>query len=369
MTAIEKIIAAAKDEIGYRGKKTNSQLYDKTANAGGKYTKYAAELDAIKFYNGKKNGYDYCDVFTDWLFFHCWGEEAALELTCQPKGSCGAGVKYSASYYKTKNQFYTAKPKAGDQIFFGTSSSFTHTGLVVDVDSKYVYTVEGNTSNSEGVYPTGGCVCNKKYLLTYEKIKGYGRPNYSLVETEESNKEEENTKKVPIKGVVNASAGLNVRSGPGTTYKKVGAISSGTSMTILSVSGNWYQITTKSIEGYASSNYITVTEWKEEEQKPIEPLPIIPIPTPAVKPDSDNISSGTLTQEQFNNYMDSWLADLAKKEPNSWSASHREWAESIGLMKGDGNGLLHYQSFSTREQVVTFCHRLYDLIMDDISKK
>lgn len=43
MTAIERVIATARAEIGYIEKATNSQLEGKTANAGsGNWTKYAA---------------------------------------------------------------------------------------------------------------------------------------------------------------------------------------------------------------------------------------------------------------------------------------------------------------------------------------
>ena len=44
--------------------------------------------------------------------------------------------------------------------------------MVRGVDSKYVYTIEGNSSNA---------VRLKQYLLTDSSIAGYGRPNYALV--------------------------------------------------------------------------------------------------------------------------------------------------------------------------------------------
>ena len=45
MTAIDKLIAIASDEVGYLEKRSNASLYDKTANAGsGNYTKYWAEI-------------------------------------------------------------------------------------------------------------------------------------------------------------------------------------------------------------------------------------------------------------------------------------------------------------------------------------
>ena len=157
MNEIEKVIGIARAEEGYLEKKSNSQLDDKTANAGANnYTKYARDLDNISgFYNGKKQGFPWCDVFVDWCFVQAFGVDRAKELLCQPSKSLGAGVGYSANYYKNKGQYHTSKPKAGDQIFF---KNFSHTGLVYKVDSTYVYTVEGNTSSTSGVVANGGFV-------------------------------------------------------------------------------------------------------------------------------------------------------------------------------------------------------------------
>ena len=177
---IEKLINIAKNEIGYLEKKSNKDLDSKTANVGnGNYTKYGRDLDNIpNFYNGKKNGYAWCDVFVDWCFVQAFGVDKAKELLLQPNKSLGAGCTYSANYYKNKGQFHTS-PKVGDQIFFKNSSgSIIHTGLVYKVDSTYVYTIEGNTSSDEGVVENGGSVNDKKYKLNYSRIGGYGRPKY-----------------------------------------------------------------------------------------------------------------------------------------------------------------------------------------------
>lgn len=177
---IEKLINVAKAEIGYLEKKTNSQLDSKTANAGrNNYTKYARDLDKISgFYNGKKNGYAWCDVFVDWCFVEAFGVDKAKGLLLQPNKSLGAGCHYSAQYFKKAGQFHT-KPKKGDQIFFYDSKGgISHTGIVVNVDNTYVYTVEGNTSSDAGVVANGGSVNDKKYKLSYSRIAGYGRPKY-----------------------------------------------------------------------------------------------------------------------------------------------------------------------------------------------
>lgn len=177
----EKIINVASNEVGYLEKKSNNSLDSKTANAGhGNYTKYARDLDSIKdFYNGKKNGYAWCDVFVDWCFVQVYGAEKAKQMLCQPNKSAGAGCGFSMNYYKKQNQFHTS-PKKGDQIFFKQNGEVTHTGLVYKVDSSKVYTIEGNTSSSSGVVANGGAVAKKSYNLNSNYIAGYGRPNYEV---------------------------------------------------------------------------------------------------------------------------------------------------------------------------------------------
>ena len=193
----ERAIAVAMAEVGYLEKKSNSQLDDKTANAGyNNYTKYARDLDAIPdFYNGKKNGYAWCDMFVDWTMIKAFGLEAGQKLLCQPDRSYGAGCSMSVNYYKGKGRFFTKNPKPGDQIFFsGSDGTPCHTGLVYDVDNLYVYTIEGNTSSQAGVISNGGGVFKKSYAITYNRIYGYGRPDYDSV-LYEAQEEPEKTNK------------------------------------------------------------------------------------------------------------------------------------------------------------------------------
>ena len=93
MTPRERLIATAEDQVGYLGKKSNAQLDEPKANAGGLWNKFARDLDALgDFYNGKKNGYDWCDVFVDWCFVTTFGQAEAQLLLCQPDRSLGAGT-------------------------------------------------------------------------------------------------------------------------------------------------------------------------------------------------------------------------------------------------------------------------------------
>lgn len=178
---VEKVIKIARGEVGYCEKASNSNLDSKTRNAGKKnYTKYARDLDNVSgFYNGKKNGFPWCDVFVDWCFYKAYGVANTKKLLCQPDKSLGAGCEYSMQYYK-KNGRFKKSPAVGDQIFFTNydRDKIVHTGLVYKVDSTYVYTVEGNTSSVSGVVENGGCVAEKKYKRTYNRIAGYGRPSY-----------------------------------------------------------------------------------------------------------------------------------------------------------------------------------------------
>lgn len=176
---VKELIALAESEVGYLEKASNSQLDSKTANAGSKnYTKYARDMDAITgFYNGKKQGYAWCDVFVDWLFVQVFGVEEAKRLLCQPDKSLGAGVNFSLNYYKAKGRLYS-QPKVGDQVFFGTA----HTGFVKKVSGNTFWTIEGNTSSSSGVIANGGGVFEKRYTVT-SNYK-FGRPDYTNAEME-----------------------------------------------------------------------------------------------------------------------------------------------------------------------------------------
>ncbi|MBQ9741982.1 MAG: LysM peptidoglycan-binding domain-containing protein [Kiritimatiellae bacterium] len=177
----QKVINIALAEVGYLEKETISQLDHQTANAGDEnITKYARDMAEINFYNGRKQGVAWCDVFVDWCFMKAYGKAAALALTCQPTkaaNNAGAGCKWSRKYYQEKGRLFD-NPQPGDQIFFGNASSVSHTGLVYRVANSKVYTIEGNTSASAGVVPNGGGVYKKSYPLTHGRIYGYGRPDY-----------------------------------------------------------------------------------------------------------------------------------------------------------------------------------------------
>ena len=65
-----------------------------------------------------------------------------------------------------------------------------------------------------------------------------------------------------------------------------------------------------------------------------------------------------VTQEQFNQMMTVWLEEQSKLPPEEWSAADRQWAESKGIIKGDGQGRYMYKKPITREEVIALLHRV-----------
>lgn len=176
------VIDIALGEVGYLEKKSNKNLDSKTANAGSaNYTKYGRDMH--KLYPSVMDfPAAWCDCFVDWCFQKAYGVSNAKGLL---GGNFNDYTPSSAQLYKNKKA-WGSTPKVGAQIFFKNDTRICHTGLVYTFDSKYVYTVEGNTSGASGVVANGGGVCKKKYLRTNSRIAGYGYPKYDPEPVKES---------------------------------------------------------------------------------------------------------------------------------------------------------------------------------------
>ena len=182
MSEKSRILELANAEVGYLEKASNNNLDDKIANAGDKnYTKYARDMDNLKVYNGIKQGYAWCNVFIDWLFYKALGQERALQLLI----GWSAGCTQDWNWFKSHGQTVTT-PQTGDLVFFGDCD---HIGIVEKVENGKIYTIEGNTSNKAELIVNGGQVAKKSYDLTSKYIKGYARPKYN---EEASNQEPSN---------------------------------------------------------------------------------------------------------------------------------------------------------------------------------
>lgn len=198
MTAIDRLLKTANDEIGYLEKKSNAYLDNKTANAGeSNYTKYWRDLKP------EWQGEPWCDAFVSWCFLKTFGADMAQKLLCG--GLYSYYTPASANYFKAHKQWYTT-PRSGDVVYFQVGGNIGHTGIVEDYKNGYVITIEGNTSGASGVIQNGGGVCRKTYKYGSSYISGYGRPNYGMV-VEDLN--EEQTRKIVREEIEAALKGYN----------------------------------------------------------------------------------------------------------------------------------------------------------------
>ncbi|MBP5700261.1 MAG: CHAP domain-containing protein [Methanobrevibacter sp.] len=183
MISPDVVINIALNEEGYFEKSRSAYIIDKDViyskfEGAGKdnITKYGFEMHNL-YPQTMDFPAAWCDAFVDWCFFKAYGLDKSKELLC---GRFDDYTVSSAQLYKNKKRWITKNPVPGDQIFFKNSSRICHTGLVYKVDKKYVYTIEGNTSNKDVLVANGGIVAKKKYSINYSNIAGYGRPNYDV---------------------------------------------------------------------------------------------------------------------------------------------------------------------------------------------
>lgn len=233
--AINALIAVAKNEIGYLEKKSNSQLDDKTANAGyNNYTKYWRDVKP------EWNGDYWCAVFVSWCFMKAFGLETAKRL-----------LKHWAYVYcPTMKDLFTlyANPKVGDIVIFWNNNKkeFVHTGIVTKVDGDRFDTIEGNTSNGSSIIANGGSVCAKSYYNSNLPGTKFCRPDYSIVTSIMNSSFTSKPSTTTYKKWVGAATknGTDVFANPtGTTklstYPK---LNKGNLVDVIGVSGTRYQV-------------------------------------------------------------------------------------------------------------------------------
>lgn len=159
----QEVIRAAYMEVGYIGDNGASAMVPYKTN------KFAYALDQAGIYNGKKNGYDWCAIFVDYVMLKACNFNVSAFIDLTNHTTLGAGVKYAMRQYTYRSY---EQPEVGDEVFYYNESSarWTHTGIVVEVFNTGFTTIEGNCSNSV-----------KRYANSFKKV-GYkfifGRPDY-----------------------------------------------------------------------------------------------------------------------------------------------------------------------------------------------
>ena len=158
-----KLVSWANAQVGYREGDNN-------------YNKYAESEYLQKLYGWKAQNEPWCDLWVDEGFIECFGLELASALTYQPIGKGSAACRYSAGFYSAHDAFFKS-PEVGDQVFFYADGGINHTGIVVQVGTGAISTVEGNSSDM---------VARRTYSVNSPAIAGYGRPNWAAVVSESS---------------------------------------------------------------------------------------------------------------------------------------------------------------------------------------
>ncbi len=130
------------------------------------------------------------------------------------------------------------------------------------------------------------------YKVEYKGTVGYMFSKYLKVTP---NPAPEPTPKTYIGKLNTGGASLNMRSGPGTNYSKVGSIPASATLTITGSENGWYKTSYNGVTGYVSGDYVTVTESPAENTTPSTPTtPETPSEPKNETPASSTIGTGKL---------------------------------------------------------------------------
>lgn len=155
MTITSDIIALAESQVGYHEGRDSSGNWDNVQ-------KYSEEVPSLNWSDGQP----WCATFISWLATKTTGAGSLFPITA----SCAEGV----SWFKNEGR-WSDYPAIGAQVFYGAGGG-SHTGLVVDYDDTYIYTVEGNTNDNGSAEGDG--VYKKQRVRRDAYVFGYGYPKY-----------------------------------------------------------------------------------------------------------------------------------------------------------------------------------------------
>lgn len=75
-----------------------------------------------------------------------------------------------------------------------------------------------------------------------------------------------------------------------------------------------------------------------------------------------------MNDAEFAKKMDTYLVNLAKQEPASWSAEARKFCEENEIITGDSNGNKMYKKFVTREELAVMLYKAITVTVNMIKK-
>lgn len=167
-------------------------------------------------------------------------------------------IKYGNGYGYVSELYINISSNSNSNT--SQATTVTHTG-VVNANSLNVRR-EGKVSSSKIGALSRGTKVNivDKLSNGWYKIKfnnGYGYISGDYISNVASSNSSNETQVINT-GTTNTDT-LNVRSGPSTTYEKIGYLSRGTTVEVVNIESNgWYKIKYKDGYGYVSSSYINI---------------------------------------------------------------------------------------------------------------
>ncbi|PGK51464.1 hypothetical protein CN918_27105 [Priestia megaterium] len=120
---------------------------------------------------------------------------------------------------------------------------------------------------------------------------------------------------------VKAPGGLNVRSGPATTYGTKGLLKNGLSVTVVSQKSGWAQIKYGTVTGWVSATYLTIkTTSTSTSTQPSTSTPATSVKTAKVKaPSGLNIRSGPASTYVTKGFLKNGVTVTIVSQKNGWS--------------------------------------------------
>lgn len=262
---LDDFIDFLQEPVNYLEKASGSNLgdwtdYGKNVNAG--YNNYTIYWQWYKELGlGNLQAQPYCAGFVSVMF------AAGFTHAKMKKLLCGNGYHYCPTGYnnfKAKGRIYST-PKKGDIVFFwGSAGRWSHTGIVIGVDSngKGYTTIEANTSSGNDiVVPNGGATCRKHYTLGARK-EAFGRPDYEgngISLSSKPNYDRTYAVGTGANGLTVTATSLNIRRTPGTDGTSIGGYDKGSRIYPTKkafVNGDaWFYVPDK--DGWVSGRYLT----------------------------------------------------------------------------------------------------------------
>jgi GH25 family lysozyme M1 (1,4-beta-N-acetylmuramidase) len=156
---VDAVIRVAEDEVGVREGRSGDHWNN--------HQKYSLQVPQLEWSDGQP----WCQTFVTWV-----ARKTDVQALYHPVASPTASCDAAGAWFKKIGR-WSEYPAVGAQVFLGTSRDLNHTGLVVQYDDTFIYTVEGNT-NTTGAREGNGVYAKKRGRRDIAVV-GYGYPAFA----------------------------------------------------------------------------------------------------------------------------------------------------------------------------------------------